>query len=104
MKKITFKEYYESKEQLLKASNNLPKIINEYIIKKYCKIPVLTQENKKDYVPLKPKDVIKILWEFQDVKNPQVKHITINETTYLPCWNNEKIKNWIDSTTLVKGK
>lgn len=104
MKKLSFKEYYNSKEQLLRASNNLPRVISEHVVKKYCKVPLMDDANNKDYVALKPKDTIKILWEFHDIKNPQVKSITINETKYSPCWDNDKVKRWIDQTTLEKGK
>ncbi|MDF2435399.1 MAG: hypothetical protein JWP44_5030 [Mucilaginibacter sp.] len=104
MKKLTFKEYYESKEQLLLACKDFPKIISEYIVKKYCKVPIVSEDDT-DYIALKPKDTVKILWEFQDVKGiPQAKHIVFNNEKYLPTWNNKKLKQWVDSMTLEKGK
>ena len=103
MTKLTFKEYYESKERLLNATNNLPKIIKEYVVKKYCKIPLLDNNNNKDYIALKPKDTIKILWEFQTAETPEVKSITIENIKYSPCWNDDKLNNWINTTTLEKG-
>lgn len=101
--KLTFKEYYESKEKLLQASKNCPKIITEYIVKKYCRIPILDGKNNKDYISLKPKDVLNILWEFNDIKNPCVKNIKFENKNYLPYWNNAKIQMWIETTTLEKG-
>ncbi len=104
MKKITFKEYYESKEQLLKASNNYPTTIIEYVVKKYCKLPILDENSVKNYISLKVKDTIKILWEFRDMNSPQPKTIEFENTKYSPSWNDDKIKDWISSTTLEKGK
>lgn len=107
MKRLSFKEYYESKNQLLQASENIPKVINEYLIKKYCKIPVIINE-EKDFVTLKPKDVIKILWEFHnDV--PTAKKIIVedeecNENSYKPYWSDTKLQNWIELTTFEKQK
>jgi hypothetical protein len=100
-KKLTFKEYYESKEKLLQASKNLPRVVIEYVVKKYCKLPVIA-ESDKDYISLKPKDIVKILWEFNDLKNPQAQKIMFENTAYLPSWGNEKIKKWIEQTTLER--
>jgi predicted transcriptional regulator len=103
-KKLSFKEYYESKESLLLANANLPKVVNEYVVKKYCKLPVLDENNKKDYISLKPKDLVQVLWEFNDIKNPQAKKIMVESSTYSPCWSNDKLKKWIEQTTLEKSK
>ena len=102
MKKLTFKEYYESKEALLQASLNLPKIVTEYIVKKYCKLPVILEADK-DYIPLKPKDAVKILWEFHGDDTVHVKSIMIEGIAYSPVWSDEKIKKWVESTTMEKA-
>ena len=99
---LTFKEYNESKEALLQASKSLPKIITEYVIKKYCKLPILL-DCVKDYIPLKPMDNFKILWEFNADSSVHVKSIIIDNTHYTPCWQDEKIIKWIDSTTMEKA-
>src|SRR5882757_7286888 len=74
MKKLSFKEYYESKQQLLEAITNIPSTINTYVIKKYCKVPVII-ENQKEFITFKPKDIIKIIWEYVTPKTPTVKNI-----------------------------
>ena len=105
MKKLSFKEYYESKTQLLKASENIPKVINEYLVKKYCKIPVIINE-EKEFISLKPKDVIKILWEFNQgvptAKNIIIESDDCTETYYKPQWSDNKLQNWITLTTFEK--
>lgn len=101
MRKLSFREYYESKEQLLQASKSLPSIVHEYAVRKYCKLPVIA-ENDKTYVSLKPKEIIKILWEFQDIKNPQIKSVFIGDKKFLPSWSNDKFKKWITSMTVEK--
>lgn len=103
MKKLSFKEYYEAKEKLLQASKSLPRVISEYVVKKYCKLPILS-ENDKDYISLKPKDIVRILWEFHDIKSlPLAKTIYINDVKHTPSWNNEKLKSWVDSMTIEKA-
>lgn len=102
-KKLTFKEYYESKERLKEASQSVPKTIVEYTVKKYCKLPILTEKNDKGYLSLKPKDGIKILWEFNDIKKPAIRAVIFESQTYTPSWNNEKMKNWITATIMEKG-
>lgn len=101
-KKLSFKEYYDSLERLRLASQTLPKMLNGYIVKKYCKIPVL-ENNNKNYISFKPKDVINILWEFVDLKTPKIKNITFHGVTYLPSWQTEKMKKWIETTTIEKS-
>jgi hypothetical protein len=99
MKKLSFKEYYESKQQLLKASANLPQVTVEYVVKKYCKIPIQVEGDGKDYVALKPKDVVRILWEFPNPKSasPSAKNMLINEQPYLPSWSSDKLNRWVSS-------
>lgn len=98
MRKLTFKEYWESKEALLQASNNLPKIITEYIVKKYCKLPIQLDEAERDYISLKPHDTFKILWEFHADNSVHVQCFIMDEVNYTPCWQDEKIKKWVDTT------
>lgn len=101
-KKLSFKEYWDSKEALLQALKTLPKIVTEYSVKKYCKLPVIVEsvKDKKDYISLKPKDTLKILWEFSVDNTVHVKSIIIDETSYKPCWNDDKFNRWVELTTV----
>jgi hypothetical protein len=106
MSKISFKEYYQSKDSLRLAADDAPRVHKLYEVSKYCKIPVYIDEDsvEKIYIPLKPKDKIEILWEYSDPKNPLVKSVkllTDNSKIY-PTWSNLKFIKWIESTCFCK--
>jgi hypothetical protein len=106
-KRLSFKEYYESKKNLLAACDSVPRIRNEYRLTKYCKFPVFEalDGDEKVYVSFKPKDKIEILWEraneFDDY--PTAKCMVLlseSKKEVFPCWNNKKIHRWIASSTI----
>lgn len=97
--KLTFKKYYESKELLKKAGVENVRTHIEYSVTKYCKIPVLeSYESEKVYFPLKPKDIVKILWEYEDETPILKKMIIVNEdqseAEFIPCWTSNKLYEW----------
>lgn len=105
-KKLSFKDYMESKNQLKNAGNDNPKYFSLYEINKYCKLPLIDND-EKIYLPLKPKDKIKILWEAVDVINPIPKYLILEidsliNKKYFFNWSIDKINKWIDSTTYKK--
>lgn len=70
----------------------------EYTITKYCKIPVIESYNSNDkqYISLKPKDLIRILWEYES-DTPILKRLTIitdSEKEVIPCWTSNKMFEW----------
>jgi hypothetical protein len=65
---LSFKQYLESKEQLMNAIKNTPVSVTEYEICKYCSIPV--DEADVDVVSLRPKNKILIEWLYNDIHNP----------------------------------
>ncbi len=107
MKKLSFKEYYESKELLRSAILEFPKTTNEYVVKKYCKLPILL-EGEKEFIALKPRDIIKIQWEFIQPNSPTAKTIIIESDlithTYIPFWADDKLQKWVLTTTFEKSK
>lgn len=100
MKQLSFKSYYESKELLKKAGIENVRTHMEYSITKYCKIPVIESfATEKTYIPLKPKDTVKILWEYES-STPVVKRLVIvseDEVEYIPCWTSAKMVEWTQS-------
>lgn len=105
MTKISFSEYYQSKETLKRAADNSPKYFLIYEVMKYCKIPLLIDYDDKDYVSLKPKDVIKILWEGTTNNSAIAHYIIINgdeHKRFKFSWNGNKVSNWLESTTIPK--
>lgn len=67
MEKLTFRQYLESKEQLLKAIENTPISKVEYEVAKYC---TLNLNEKNNPISLKPKNKIVVEWQYDDVYNP----------------------------------
>lgn len=101
MTKLSFKEYYEAKQQLLKASTENVRSVVDYSVTKYCKVPVVGEGSlTKEYIPFKPKDKIRILWEY-DEDNPILKRFTIfsedASSDYIPCWSSNKLFEWTNS-------
>lgn len=100
---MDFKQYYDSKIRLLEAVDSSPKVKLRYKLKKYCKVPMLKEVDSRDknYVSLKPDDVIEILWEYDSPDNPTVRYIKVlgENDTYFPFWNSSKIFTWALSNT-----
>lgn len=108
--KLSFKEYYDSKQKLKMAGDNYPRYYTLYEVNKYCKIPLSKDcdEDEREYIPLKPKDKIKVLWEMLDMDKPVPKYIAVvdeeleEEKKYRFTWNLTKINKWLSSTTHKK--
>jgi hypothetical protein len=106
MKKLSFREYYESKKKLLSAGDTIPRIRTEYVLTKYCKVPVYDSldTDVKTYISFKPKDAIGVLWERSSETDefPAAKHIVLlaeDDREVFPCWNNKKLHRWLDGNT-----
>ena len=104
--KLSFKEYYESKQKLLFACESVPRVRSTYRLNKYCKIPVFESldSDEKVYIAFKPKDRIEVLWEgvneFDDY--PIAKHMVLvseGGKEVFPCWGNNKLHKWIENST-----
>jgi hypothetical protein len=111
MSKIGFKEFYEtkymnSKQKLLAACDDTPRMRNEYKLTKYCKFPVYesTDSDDKIYVAFRPKDRIQVLWEqvneHDDYPIPKSIYLYGEEKEVFPCWNNKKFMKWIENSTI----
>lgn len=105
MEKITFKQYLESKEQLFKAINEIPVCETSYIVNSYCKLPVISEEENKQYVSLKPKHKLIVEWLYKNENKPEATKIILesengmDELEYKPVWSNEKFTNWLLKNT-----
>ena len=101
MEKLTFKQYLESRKQLLKAIENTPVTILEYDIRKYCSIPVGESQDEKNLITLKPKNKIIIEWQYNNPLNPlplniKFKGPNVNlDETYSTFWTGQKLHKWL---------
>lgn len=107
IKKISFSEYYESKQQLLEKAEEIPRIYSHYEMRTYKRVPVkesYDDEDEKIYVNLKPKDRIKILWEYENLYYPTARNFVViteedSQEYYFPCWGNKKLMHWVITNT-----
>lgn len=101
--KLEFKQYYESKMRLLEAVDSSPKIKLQYKLVKYCKLPLheAVDNTNKKYIPLKPDDIVEILWEYDVPDMPTVRYVRIIDTaeTLFPVWNSIKMFSWVLNNT-----
>lgn len=98
---FSFKEYYEHKAALREASKENPRETAEYVVLKYCKVPLLNEDGEREYVPLKPKDVIEILWEYETPDKPIARQIMVGlfGEKKKPAWSTSKFYSWVEGST-----
>lgn len=101
-KQPTFKEYVESKNQLLQAVANVPKSIVEYEVRKYCSLTVGESEDEKATVALKPKHKLIIEWSYANPLTPTPESIKfegveeIDESEAVSTfWTSAKLQKWL---------
>lgn len=102
MEKLTFKQYLETKEQLREAINNTPVRKAEYLMRKYCKLPVGESKDDKQYIALKPKHKLIVEWMHEDLEDPDLVSICFEgvedvneEQEFKSFWSDERFKKWL---------
>ena len=103
MKKLTFKEYIESKEKLRRAIQETPVASTYYVVKKYCKIRIGESREYRSEVALKPKQTIIVEWRYDDINNPNPISITLDDISQEEkpiYWSGQKLKNWLSKNTI----
>jgi hypothetical protein len=101
--KLSFKEYCLSKKYLRLAVDNVPRIMEYYELTKYCKFPVVSEDDDKQYVGLKPKDRLEVVWECLNPESPTLKSLKViiedDTETVQPAWSNSKLSAWLKNNT-----
>ena len=98
MKKLTFKEYVESKERLRHAIKETPIVSTTYIVKRYCKIRFGESKETRQEMSLKPKQEIVVEWEYEDIKSPEPLSIIFPDSSPEEndvYWNGKKLMEWL---------
>ena len=102
MEKLTFKQYLSSKEQLREAIKNTPVRKAEYIMRKYCKLPVGESKADKQYIALKPKQKLVVEWNHRELENPDLMSICfeglddVDDTKeFQSFWSDDRFKKWL---------
>lgn len=101
-KKLTFKEYLESKEKLREAIQNTPQRVAKYHVRKYCKLVVGESKDVKEYISLKPKQTLLVEWLYNDIDDPTIINIKMEgvrdidpEDEYETFWSGERLQKWL---------
>lgn len=109
MEKLTFKQYLDSKDQLLKAIDNTPISIVEYEVQKYCSLTLGENEDAKVVYNLKPKHNIVVEWHYDNVTNPTPDHVrliglkeTDEDEQHDVFWTSAKLTKWLARHTRKK--
>lgn len=99
--KLPFSEYCKSKEYLRLAAESIPQITEEYELTKYCKFPVVTEDDGgREYVSFKPKDTIEVVWEYLNPDAPIARKVVVttddeDHSKIQPAWGNTKLSSWL---------
>ena len=102
MDKLTFIQYLESKNQLLKAIENTPTAIVEYEVSKYCSLPIGETEDEKSLIGLKPKNKIMVEWRYDNIEEPTPTSIKFIgsldadlDEKFNTFWSGAKLQKWL---------
>jgi hypothetical protein len=102
MRKLTFKEYLDSKNKLRKAIQNTPVASTYYIVKKYCKLRVGDKMNERREIPLKPRQTIIVEWQYDDINDPQPNSVVFSDSgqeEHPVYWSGRKLQEWLSKNT-----
>lgn len=103
MKLAGLKEFIDSKQQLLQALTRDPIHEAKYEVTKYCKMPVGESKETKQYIPLKPKQILTIKWKYnndnlEETPTPlsvNFSFITEDVSTHDIFQSGEKMRKWL---------
>jgi hypothetical protein len=106
MTRLTFKEYLDSKKQLLMAINEHPIQTVTYDVVSYCKL-IVGEKVDKYQVSLKPKQSIIVEWEYENVhtapKPISIRFENVRDVDeyeeFVTYWSGDKFKSWLNKNT-----
>lgn len=101
-KKLTFKEYLDSKQTLREAVNNTPHRVATYQVNRYCKLVIGESKECKQQINLKPKQKILVEWQYDNLENPTIIGINFegvkdidSQEQFASYWKGEKLQKWL---------
>jgi len=101
MKKLSFKEYLDSKQKLLLALKETPVQTITYSVKKYCTL-IVGEKDDKQYVSLKPSQQLVVEWRYNNVYAPPIPvNIQLKESkaaeqsNYCTFWAGTRLQKWL---------
>ena len=100
MKKLSFKDYVKSKNQLMEAIKETPIQTSSYNIKKYCKLVIGQSKETKSFVSFKPNSTIVVEWLYEDMENPTPLNVVVDAETFQVYWKGEKLTSWLSKNAI----
>ena len=103
MRKLTFKQYMESKARLREAIAETPVAASTYVVKKYCKIRVGETRDMRREVALKPRQRVIVEWRYDDIKDPQPESIVFDDQSpeeHGVYWTGAKLTDWLSKNAV----
>lgn len=99
--KPTFKQFIDSKSQLLEAMNDIPISLIEYNVSTYCHLSAL--KDNKEKINLRPRYKLIVEWQYLDLYDPTPLSIKVvspilNET-YKSYLSGVKLTRWLAKNT-----
>lgn len=104
MKVAGLKSFIDSKKQLLSILERDPIHEAQYEVTKYCKIPVGESKETKQYIALKPKQVMTVKWKYDNAdldETPTPLGVTFKfmseNATHEVFQTGEKLRKWLST-------
>ena len=105
---LTFGQYLSSKERLIEAIKQTPIQTTEYVVVKYCKLPMYDGDNKC-VAALKPTNAIIVEWEYSSIESPTIISIRVlgnpginEDCDHTTLWEGDRTKRWLFKNTVEK--
>lgn len=101
MQRFNFQDFLQSRNQLLQAATKNPNVSMQYTVVKYCKIPLGESKESREYISLKPKDVISVEWSYSNGTeyDPSPSIIKVNEQSYPHFYTYDRLISWLQTNT-----
>lgn len=103
MRKLSFKEYLESKEKLRRAIAETPVVSATYAIRKYCKLRLGESKDHRKEVALKPKQRVIIEWRYDDLDDPTPLSVVLDDVSPIEhrvYWAGKKLRSWLSRNAI----
>jgi hypothetical protein len=77
-----------------------------YCVKKYCRIPVGELKEDKQYITLKPKQVVLVEWRYTNYITPDILSLQFenvadveSDKSFDPYWTSQRLQKWLSINT-----
>lgn len=97
--KHSFKQYLDSRRQLVEAANSVPRATISYTPKKYCSLQLLENDTEHT-LGIKPRHEIIVEWQYDNINLPTITNCTVklnNQViqTGVPILDSLKFQKWL---------